>query len=187
MLKTRQAYDLRAATSFGAARTHGLDATQQGQEAESTTSWSELPRRLEALRSCTVRGYRWEETEITTTCSATWALYGAVPCGTEVTSLRLVKQVHEGSKASSEEKCVTEVRSAVMEWCAAHPRPKDHVESGIWSVTRSSACGAKGIADQPKRQAKGNIKHALTAETPQLVQEKQIFLSKLPSDRRLRW
>ena len=40
-----------------------------------------------------------------------------------------------------------------------------------------------GFADQPKRQAKGNIKHAETLQ--QLVREKQIFLSSLPSDRPL--
>ena len=53
------------------AQTHGLGVTQQGQEAESTTSWSELPGRLEALRSCMVRGYRW----VTNQRSATWALH----------------------------------------------------------------------------------------------------------------
>ena len=81
------------------------------------------------------------------------------------------KAVHEGLEASSEENCVTEVRSAVMQRCAAHERPKDHVESGIWSVTKRSASVTKGFADQPKRQATGNIKHALTAETPLLVRE----------------
>ena len=43
----------------------------------------------------------------------------------------------------------------------------------------------RGFAGQPKRQAEGNIKHALTAETLLLVREKQIILCILPSDRPL--
>ena len=99
------------------------------------------------------------------------------------------KAVHEESKASSEENCVTEVRSAVTEWCSAHARPKDHVEAeqqvrNLESHLVKCLCDT-GFADQPKRQAEGNVKHTLTAETLQLLQEELIFLSKLPSDRPL--
>ena len=99
------------------------------------------------------------------------------------------KAVHEGSKASSEENCVTEVRSAMTEWCAAHPRPKDHVEleQQVRNLERhlvKCLCD-RGFADQPKKQADGNIMHALTAETLLLVWEKQIILCILPSDRPL--
>ena len=94
------------------------------------------------------------------------------------------KAVHEGSKASSEENSVTEVRSAVTEWCAAHPRPKDHLEAeqqvrNLESHLVKCLCD-RGFAGQPKRQAEGNIKHALTAETLLLVREKRIFLRQAP-------
>ena len=65
---------------------------------------------------------------------------------------------------------------------------EDHVEAeqqvrNLESHLVKCLCD-KEFADQPRRQKKGNIKHALKAETPQFVREKQIFLSKLPSDRR---
>ena len=96
-----------------------------------------------------------------------------------------VTSPHEGFEESSEENGVTEVRSAVAEWCAAHPRPKDHVQAEQQVKNLESHVVKCLFADQPRRQNKGNIQHALTAETLQLVREKQIFLSKLPSDRPL--
>ena len=60
----------------------GLVPPNRDKKAESTTSWSELARRLEVGRSCTGRGYRWEERDSNI----------LAPSGTEVTTLRLARQ-----------------------------------------------------------------------------------------------
>ena len=163
------------------AQTHELGATQQGQETESTTSWSELPGRFEALRSCMVRGW------VTNPCGATWALHY---CSEQSTwSSPHLTEACKASPRKIEGLVRRELchRSAfgsdgMVRSTSAAERPR-----GIRNLESHQVkclCD-EGLMTNQKRQAKGNIKHALTAETPQLVREKQIFLYKLPSDRPL--